>query len=91
MKTTLKEWFATTAVVLSLFSVIFTAKGFQDLSSSEITSERNMPEVEPMPNPALPHFAEPAIFTPAMFEADANRANPRCVQGPRLYNALNTH
>ena len=90
MKTAFKEWFATTAIILSVFSVIFTATGFPDARSSEITSNKKQATVKVMKIKGSPHYIQPLIFTPARFEADANRANPRCVQRPLLYNALNT-
>ena len=90
MKTTFKEWFATTAIILSIFSVIFTATGFQDARSSEITSNKKQAKVKVMKTKSSPHYTQSLIFTPARFEADNNRANPRCVQYPLLYNALNT-
>ena len=89
MKTVLKEWFATTAIILSIFSVIFTATGFQDARSSEITSNKKQATVKVMKIKSSPHYTQSLIFTPARFEADNNRANPRCVQRPLLYNALN--
>ena len=91
MKTTLKEWFATIAIILSVFSVILTAKDFQSANSLEITSERIGSDAKLIEGQIPPHFVEPLIFTPARFEADANRANPRCVQRPKFYNALNTY